>query len=282
MPASLEAIAAPLVRAALLEDFGRGGDITTEAIVDAESRAHATIVARQDGVIAGLAVATLAFVYVDETALFEACVADGERVTPGQAVATIDANARALLTGERTALNFLGLLSGVATATRVFVDAVAGTRARIVDTRKTTPGLRALQRYAVRCGGGWNHRFGLDDGLLIKDNHLAVAASIHDAVAAARARAGHMVKVEVEVDSIAQLQEALEEPIDAVLLDNMSPALLREAVALVNGRVLTEASGGVTIENVADIAQTGVDLISIGRITHSAAALDLSLEIDQR
>jgi nicotinate-nucleotide pyrophosphorylase (carboxylating) len=282
MPSSLEAIAAPLVRAALLEDFGRGGDITTEAIVDADRRARAKIVARRPGVIAGLDVATLAFVYIDETALVEARVADGGRVTPGQLVATIDASARALLTAERTALNFLGLLSGVATATRTFVDAVAGTRARIVDTRKTTPGLRALQRYAVRCGGGWNHRFGLDDGILIKDNHLAVAASIHDAVAAARARAGHMVKIEIEVDTIAQLQEALEEPIDAVLLDNMTPELLRQAVALANGRVLTEASGGATLENVAAIAQTGVDLISIGRITHSAPALDLSLEIDQR
>jgi nicotinate-nucleotide pyrophosphorylase (carboxylating) len=227
-----------------------------------------------------LDVARLAFIFIDGAAVFEARVADGDRVAPGETLATIDASARALLTGERTALNFLGLLSGVATATRAFVDAVAGTRARIVDTRKTTPGLRALQRYAVRCGGGRNHRFGLDDGVLIKDNHLAVAASIHDAVAAARARAGHMVKVEIEVDTIAQLQEALEEPIDAVLLDNMPPALLREAVALVNGRVLTEASGGVTIEKVADIAQTGVDLISIGRITHSAPALDLSLEID--
>jgi nicotinate-nucleotide pyrophosphorylase (carboxylating) len=282
MPASVEAIAAPLVRAALLEDFGRCGDITTEAIVAADGRAHARIVARQDGVIAGLDVATLAFAYVDGTALFEARVADGDRVVLGQTVAAIDANARAVLTAERTALNFLGLLSGVATATRAYVDAIAGTRARIVDTRKTTPGLRALQRYAVRCGGGWNHRFGLDDGVLIKDNHLAVAASIHDAVAAARARAGHMVKVEIEVDTIEQLQEALEEPIDAVILDNMSPALLREAVALIDGRVITEASGSVTLDNVVDVARTGVDLISIGRITHSAPSLDLSLEVDQR
>lgn len=282
MPASIDAIAAPLVRAALREDFGRGGDITTEAIVDADARARATIVARTAGVIAGLGVARLAFVCIDDAAVFEARIADGDRVAAGETLATIDARARALLTGERTALNFLGSLSGIATATRAFVDAVAGTRARIVDTRKTTPGLRALQRYAVRCGGGWNHRFGLDDGVLIKDNHLAVAASIQDAVAAARARAGHMVKIEVEVDTIAQLQEALEEPIDGVLLDNMTPALLREAVALVNGRVLTEASGGITLENVAEVAKTGVDLISIGRITHSAPSLDLALEIDQR
>ncbi len=282
LPASLEAIAAPLVRAALEEDFGRGGDITTEAIVHADGRAYATIVTRSEGVIAGLDVAALAFVYVDETALFQARVVDGDRVTPGQTVATLDANARAVLTAERTALNFLGLLGGIATATRAYVDAIAGTRARIVDTRKTTPGLRALQRYAVRCGGGWNHRFGLDDGVLIKDNHLAVACSIHDAVAAARARAGHMVKIEIEVDTIEELHEALEEPIDAVLLDNMTPSQLREAVAVVNGRVLTEASGGVTLENVREIAQSGVDLISVGRITHSAPALDVSLEIDHR
>lgn len=279
---SLETIATPLVRAALLEDFGRGGDITSEAIVDARSRTRARIVTRHDGVIAGLEIARLVFSFIDETTVFQALSEDGDRVAPGQAIASIEAGTRALLTGERTALNFLGLLSGIATLTRAFVDAVAGTHARIVDTRKTTPGLRALQRYAVRCGGGWNHRFGLDDGILIKDNHLAVAASIRDAVTAARARAGHMVKIEIEVDTIAQLQQALEEPIDAVLLDNMTPALLAEAVALVNGRAITEASGGITLDNVAEFARTGVDLISLGRITHSAPALDLSLEMDQR
>ena len=281
MRSSIESIAAPLVRAALDEDFGRGGDITTEALVDPAARARAQIVARESGVIAGLDAARLAFVFVDQNAIFQPALADGARVAPGETVATIDATARAVLTGERTALNFLGLLSGVATATRAFVDAVEGTGARIVDTRKTIPGLRALQRYAVRCGGGFNHRFGLDDGVLIKDNHLAVA-SIRDAVAAARKRAGHMVKIEIEVDTIAQLQEALEEPIDVVLLDNMTPALLREAVSLVNGRVITEASGGVTLGNIREIAETGVDLISIGRITRSAPSLDLSLEIDQR
>lgn len=280
MTSSLAAIAAPLVRAALLEDFGRGGDVTTEAIVPADGRAHAKIIARTDGVIAGLEIARLAFGSVDEGALFEARVGDGDRIAAGQTVATIDAGGRAVLTAERTALNFLGMLSGIATVTRAFVDAVAGTRAHIVDTRKTTPGLRSLQRYAVRCGGGRNHRFGLDDGVLIKDNHLAVAASIHDAVAAVRARTGHMINVEIEVETIEQLQAALEEPIDAVLLDNMAPALLREAVVLVDGRVITEASGGITLENVAEIARTGVDLISVGRITRSAPSLDLSLEVD--
>lgn len=268
-----------MVRAALLEDFGRGGDSTSDAIVPADRRSTARIVARREGVIAGLDVARLAFAFVDDRIAFEARIDDGARAATGQTLAAIEGFARGILTAERTALNFLGQLSGVATLTRSFVDAVAGTNAQIVDTRKTIPGLRALQRYAVRCGGGRNHRFGLDDGVLIKDNHLAVS-SIREAVAAARARAGHMVKIEIEVETIAQLQEALETSIDAVLLDNMTPGLLREAVALVNGRIIVEASGGVTLENVADIARTGVDLVSIGRITHSAPALDLSLEMD--
>ncbi|MGB9652883.1 MAG: carboxylating nicotinate-nucleotide diphosphorylase, partial [Candidatus Cybelea sp.] len=187
--------------------------------------------------------------------------------------------ARAILTGERTALNLLGRLSGIATATRTLVDLVAGTRASIADTRKTTPGLRALERYAVACGGGRNHRFGLDDAVLIKDNHLALAGSVRDAIAAARAYVGHMVKIEVEVESLQQLREALETPVDAVLLDNMTPAQLAEAVRVVNGRVLTEASGGITPENVAEIARTGVDVISAGWLTHSAPALDYSLDI---
>ncbi len=194
-------------------------------------------------------------------------------------MAEISGLARAILTGERTALNVLGRLSGIATATRRLVDLVAGTRARIADTRKTTPGLRALERYAVACGGGSNHRFGLDDAVLIKDNHLAIAGSVHGAVAAVRERVGHMVKVEIEVDTLDQLREALAEPIDAVLLDNMSPAQLAEAVRIVDGRVVTEASGGVTESNVAEIARTGVDVISVGALTHSAPALDVSLEM---
>jgi nicotinate-nucleotide pyrophosphorylase (carboxylating) len=282
--ASLELIAAPVVRAALLEDVGRGGDLTTEAIVDAQRGASARIVARRAGVVAGLPVAFLAFSMLDERTASTALVADGARVEPGDVVAEVAGPARAILTGERCALNLLGRLSGIATATRALVDAVAGTHAAIADTRKTTPGLRALERYAVLCGGGKNHRFGLDDAILIKDNHLALAGSIRAAVAAARARVGHMVKVELEVDTLEQLQSALDEPIDTILLDNMTPPQLAQAVRLIGGRFLTEASGGVTPENVAAIAATGVDVISAGWLTHSAPALDFSLEMspDQR
>ncbi|MGA9944167.1 MAG: carboxylating nicotinate-nucleotide diphosphorylase [Candidatus Cybelea sp.] len=277
--ASLELIAEPIVRAALLEDVGRGGDLTTDAIVEPGRTATAHIVARRSGVVAGLPFAFLAFSLLDENAETSARVGEGERVEAGAVVAEIAARARAILTGERTALNLLGRLSGIATATRTLVDLVAGTRAKIADTRKTTPGLRAFERYAVACGGGRNHRFGLDDAVLIKDNHLALAGSLREAVAAARAHVGHTVKVEVEVESLEQLREALDAPIDAVLLDNMTPAQLADAVRIVNGRVLTEASGGVTPENVAEIARTGVDVISAGWLTHSAPALDFSLDI---
>ncbi|MBV8197720.1 MAG: carboxylating nicotinate-nucleotide diphosphorylase [Candidatus Eremiobacteraeota bacterium] len=276
---SPELPAEPVVRAALLEDLGRGGDLTTEAIVAPDRSAVAQIVARESGTLAGLDVATLAFRLLDARIELTPRARDGEQVSPQQAVVQLRGSARAILTGERTALNLLARLSGIATATRALVDKVAGTRARIADTRKTTPGLRALERYAVRCGGGVNHRFGLDDAVLIKDNHLALAPSIHAAVAAARERVGHMVKIEVEVDTLDQLREALAEPIDAVLLDNMTPAQLREAVGVANRRVLTEASGGVTLANVREIAETGVDLISTGSITHSARALDFSLEV---
>jgi nicotinate-nucleotide pyrophosphorylase (carboxylating) len=277
--ASLELIAEPILRAALLEDVGRRGDLTTDAIVDADRRATAHIVARRGGVVAGLPFAFLAFSLLDGGAETSPRVGEGARVEAGAVVAEIAARARAILTGERTALNLLARLSGIATATRALVDLVAGTRASIADTRKTTPGLRALERYAVACGGGRNHRFGLDDAVLIKDNHLALAGSVREAVAAARAHVGHMVKIEVEVESLEQLREALDTPIDAVLLDNMTPPQLADAVRIVSGRVLTEASGGVTPENVAEIARTGVDVISAGWLTHSAPALDFSLEI---
>jgi nicotinate-nucleotide pyrophosphorylase (carboxylating) len=277
--ASLELIAEPIVRAALLEDIGRGGDLTTDAIVEPDRTATARIVARRSGVVAGLPVAFLAFSLLDENAETSAHVGEGERAEAGAVVAEIAGRARAILTGERTALNLLGRLSGIATATRTLVDRVAGTRTSIADTRKTTPGLRALERYAVTCGGGRNHRFGLDDAVLIKDNHLALAGSVRDAITAARAHVGHMVKIEVEVESLEQLREALEMPIDAVLLDNMTTAQLADAVRIVNSRVLTEASGGVTPENVAEIARTGVDVISAGWLTHSAPALDFSLDI---
>jgi nicotinate-nucleotide pyrophosphorylase (carboxylating) len=270
----------PFVRTALLEDIGHGADLTTDAIVPPDRMARAQIAARKSGVIAGLDVAALAFQLLDEPTEFTVLRDDGERVQPGDVVAEISGSARALLTGERTALNFLCRLSGIATATRNLVDLVAGTNAQIVDTRKTTPGLRALEKYAVRCGGGSNHRFGLDDAVLVKDNHLALAGSIHAAVAAVRARVGHMVKVEIEVDTLEQLRAALDEPIDAVLLDNMSPEQLTQAVRMVNKRVLTEASGGVTADNIVAIAASGVDLISVGWLTHSAPALDLGLDIE--
>jgi len=277
--ASLELVAEPIVRAALLEDVGHGGDLTTDAIVEPQRVAKAQIAARASGVVAGLDIALLAFRLLDERLRADVRVRDGERVAPGDVVAQIEGSARAILTAERTALNLLCRLAGIATATRVMVELVSGTDAKIVDTRKTTPGLRSLERYAVACGGGVNHRFGLDDGVLIKDNHLVLAGSIRAAVAAARARVGHMVKVEVEVDTLEQLREALAEPIDAVLLDNMTADRLAEAVRIVDRRVLTEARGGVTKENVVQIARSGVDLISVGWLTHSAPALDLSLEM---
>jgi nicotinate-nucleotide pyrophosphorylase (carboxylating) len=270
----------PVVRAALLEDLSHGGDLTTDAIVPSHTRAKGRIVARKAGVIAGLDAARLAFELLDPHARFDVEIADGCRIQPGETAAIIACTARALLTGERTALNLLCRLSGIATATRAFVDLIQEYRTEIVCTRKTTPGLRVLEKYAVRCGGGSNHRFGLDDAVLIKDNHLALAGSIRAAVEAVKSRVGHMVKIEVEADTLEQLREALEAPIDAVLLDNMSPELLTQAVTLVNGRVLTEASGTVTAERVVAIARSGVDLISSGWITHSAPALDLGLDVE--
>jgi nicotinate-nucleotide pyrophosphorylase (carboxylating) len=277
--ASPELIAESVVRAALLEDLGRGGDLTTDAIVDPQRRAQARIVARRSGVVAGMPFAALAFRLLDENVSIVTRTGEGERVEAGGVVAEIDGRARAILTGERTALNILARLSGIATATRKLVDLVADTHAKIADTRKTTPGLRALERYAVACGGGANHRFGLDDAILIKDNHLALAGSVRAAIAATRARAGHTIKIEVEVENFEQLREALEAPIDAVLLDNMTPAQLQEAVQIVGGRIVTEASGGVTDQSVAEIARTGVDVISVGALTHSAPAMDFSLEM---
>jgi nicotinate-nucleotide pyrophosphorylase (carboxylating) len=276
----LEIVAEPLVRAALAEDLGRGGDVTTEAIVPASTQARAVVAARRAGVVAGGSIATLAFRILEPSMQCAIEIADGEYVPAGGTIARIQGSARAILSGERVALNILGHLCGIATATRSMVEAVAPSRVRVADTRKTTPGLRALEKYAVRCGGGINHRFGLDDAVLIKDNHLALAGSIRKAVAAVRARVGHMMKVEVEVDSLDELQQALETPIDAVLLDNMSLETLTRAVDLVAGRVLTEASGGVTPENIAAIASSGVDVISTGWLTHSAPALDVGLDVD--
>jgi len=273
-------IAEPVVRAALLEDISHGGDLTTEAMVPASRRARGQIVARKAGVTAGVEAAALAFELLDSRAQLQIHVGDGERVQPGEAIATIDGPARALLTGERTALNIMCRLSGIATATRTLVDLVQAYPARVLCTRKTTPGLRVLEKYAVRCGGGANHRFGLDDAVLIKDNHLALAGSIAGAVAAVRERAGHMVKIEIEVDTLDQLREALETPVDAVLLDNMTPEQLAQAVAIAGGRVTTEASGTITPERIVAVAASGVDLISSGWLTHSAPALDLGLDVE--
>jgi nicotinate-nucleotide pyrophosphorylase (carboxylating) len=269
----------PLVRAALREDLGRAGDITSAAVVPAEARVEAAIVARGEGVIAGLDAALLAFELLDPAIAIERLCADGAAVGRGAVVARLRGQARAVLAAERTALNLLCHLCGVATATRALVEAVSGYKAKIVCTRKTTPGLRALEKAAVRAGGGANHRFGLDDAMLIKDNHIALAGGVRPALERARRQAGHLVKIEIEVDTLDQLAEVLAEGADAVLLDNMPPARLRQAVAMVDGRMATEASGGVDLETVAAIAETGVDVISVGALTHSALALDLGLDV---
>jgi nicotinate-nucleotide pyrophosphorylase (carboxylating) len=269
----------PIVRAALLEDLGRAGDITSDAIVPAEARVEAVIAARQPGIIAGLEAALLAFELAEPALRIERLREDGARVARGDPVARIAGPARGVLAAERTALNLVSRMSGVATATRALTDAIAGSKAKIVCTRKTTPGLRTLEKEAVRLGGGANHRFGLDDAMLIKDNHLALAGGVRPALERARAYAGHLVKIELEVDTLDQLAEALAVGVDAVLLDNMSPPTLRRAVAMVEGRAVTEASGRISPDTVAEVAATGVDLISSGWITHSAPILDLGLDI---
>src|SRR5208282_3210313 len=270
----------PLVRGALLEDLGRAGDLTTDLIVPVEVSARAALVARESGVVAGLDLAKLAFELIDPEIAVEVAANDGTVVAPGDGIARISGPARGILTAERTALNFLGHLSGIASVTASIVAAVRGTKAKNVCTRKTTPGLRAVEKYAVRAGGGANHRFGLDDALLIKDNHVAIAGGVVPALRRARAGVGHLVKIEVEVDTLDQLREALGEGADAVLLDNMSLEMLAEAVAIVDGRAITEASGRVTPKSAPSIAATGVDLISIGWLTHSAPVLDIGLDFE--
>jgi nicotinate-nucleotide pyrophosphorylase (carboxylating) len=268
----------PLVRATLLEDLGRAGDITTDAVVPAEARAETALVARKPGVVAGLDFALAAFRLIDPEIVVHVDRQDGSRLTPGDTIATITGPARGILTAERTALNFLCHLSGVASATRGVVDAIAAYKTAVVCTRKTMPGLRAAQKYAVRVGGGSNHRFGLDDAVLIKDNHVAIAGGIRAAVERVRAGVGHMVKIELEVDTLAQLEQALALRLDAVLLDNMDPAMLRQAVGMVDGRMITEASGGIRPDTAVAIAASGVDLMSIGWLTHSAQVLDIGLD----
>lgn len=268
----------PIVDLALAEDLGRAGDITGEACIDADARLSVVWASRQDGRVSGLSCARLSLAALDPTASFEVVTPDGSDVVPGTVLARAEGNARAVLIAERTGLNLLGRLSGIATLTRSYVRLVEGTGATIVDTRKTTPGLRALEKYAVRCGGGVNHRFGLDDAILIKDNHVAACGSVGEAVRRARAHAGHLVKVEVEVDGLDQLEEALKHGPDVVMLDNFSLDDLRTAVSLAKGQAVLEASGGVNLGTVRAIAETGVDVISVGALTHSAAVLDIGLD----
>ena len=282
LPALPQNLVDAAIRDALDEDLGLAGDITTNATVAANATANAVIAARKPGIVAGLALAEAAFRAVGPETDFTIETGDGEAVKPGAVIARISGNARALLTAERVALNFLGRLSGIATLTRQYVDRVAGTHAKIVDTRKTTPGLRAFEKYAVRCGGGFNHRVGLFDAVLIKDNHIVAAGGVARAIRAAKSAAGHMTKIEVEVDTLAQLEIVMRENVDCVLLDNMTPADLAKAVAIVGGRCLTEASGGVNLETVKEVAQTGVDLISVGALTHSVSVLDLGLDFIAR
>lgn len=271
----------PLVRTALLEDLGRAGDLTTDAIVAKERQATTVLAARQQGIVAGLDLAMLAFKLIDPNVEMTVERTDGSEVTAGETIASVSGPARAILTAERTALNFLCHLSGIATATASVVAAVRGQGAGIVCTRKTTPGLRAVEKYAVRAGGGSNHRFGLDDAILIKDNHIAIAGGIRPAIERARMSVGHLVKIEVEVDTLAQLEEVLALAPDAVLLDNMPVDDLRQAVVMVAGRAITEASGRITAAIAPAIAATGIDLISIGWLTHSAPILDIGLDYSE-
>jgi nicotinate-nucleotide pyrophosphorylase (carboxylating) len=288
-PASLlnpEAFLSPLsieeaVARALDEDLGRAGDVTSMATIPETTPARAMLIARQAGVIAGLPLAVATFQKLSPDIDIQAHVRDGAAVAKGVQVLTISGPARAILAGERTALNFVGRLSGIATLTADYVRRAAGTNLRICCTRKTTPGLRALEKYAVRCGGGFNHRFGLDDAILIKDNHVAVAGGVRPVLERARSRVGHLVKVEIEVDTLAQLREVLDTGMaDVVLLDNMDDADLTKAVKLAQGRVVLEASGGVTVDSIAQIAMTGVDYVSSGALTHSAPNFDVAIDIE--
>ena len=277
-PALDEVLLKPLVEAALTEDLGRRGDVTSQATIPADMQAQLQIKARQAGVICGMDLARLSFALVNAQIEFAAQVVDGETVAAGTVLAIVSGNARHLLTAERTALNFMTHLSGIATATRQIVDSVAEYPAQITCTRKTIPGLRTVQKYAVRCGGGRNHRLGLDDAILIKDNHIAIAGDIKTAIQQAQDFAGHLIPIEVEVDTLAQLEQALEAGVSLVLLDNMSPETLSKAVTMCKGRAKTEASGGITPETVQAVAETGVDFIAMGYLTHSTTALDIGLD----
>lgn len=277
-PVLAEVLLKPLVEAALTEDLGRRGDVTSQATIPADMQAQLQIKARQAGVICGMDLARLSFALIDEQIEFIAKVNDGATVEAGTVLATVRGNARNLLTAERTALNFMTHLSGIATDTKKIVDSVAEYPTQITCTRKTIPGLRIIQKYAVRCGGGRNHRLGLDDAILIKDNHIAIAGNIKTAIQQAQNFAGHLIPIEVEVDTLGQLEQALDAGVNLVLLDNMAPDVLSEAVVMCKGRAKTEASGGITPETVQAVAKTGVDFIAMGYLTHSTTALDIGLD----
>lgn len=268
------------VREVLNEDIGFG-DLTTEALVPVDHSSSCVLIAKEEGVIAGLPVAELVFKELDPTCQWENLVQEGDEVAKGTKVARIVGPTRAILTGERVALNLLQRMSGIATITRQLVKKLEGLPCKVLDTRKTTPGLRQLEKYAVRVGGGTNHRLGLSHGVMIKDNHIAMAGSIAKAVEMARERVGHMVQIEVEADTLEQVKEILKCDVDAILLDNMDVQTLREAVRIINGKVWTEASGGITPETIREIAETGVDAISLGWLTHSVKALDISLDFEE-
>lgn len=271
----------PAIRGALAEDLGRAGDVTTEATIPAGTKARAWLRARDAGVAAGLDAAHMAFDLIDPTLEIAQPTIDGARITPGDVLMEIEGEARSILTAERVALNFAGRMSGIASTTRRMADAIAHTSAKVICTRKTTPGLRLFEKRAVRLGGGGNHRWGLDDAILIKDNHIAAAGGVSAALARAQAYAGHMLKIELEVDTLDQLAEALKAGgADVIMLDNMGPDLLRQAVEMVGGRAITEASGGITLQSAPSIAETGVDFLSVGWLTHSAGSLDLGLDFD--
>ncbi len=269
------------VRAALLEDLGRAGDITTLATISEGAQSVAHFNGREEGVVAGLAFAQEAFRAVDATVRFETFVKDGDRITPQQRIATVSGASRSLLSAERIGLNYMGRLSGIASLTAKYVEQVRHTKAQIVDTRKTTPGLRAFEKYAVKCGGGMNHRFGLDDAVMIKDNHIVAAGGVLNALRAAKKAVGHLVRIEIEVDRLEQLELVLSEGADVVLLDNMTLDDLRAAVRIISGRMKCEASGGVNLSTVKAIAETGVDIISVGALTHSAKVLDIGLDFSK-
>lgn len=269
------------VKEALLEDLGRAGDLTTQSVVPSDAKARVVMRSRDNGVVAGLDIARTAFRLVDPSLQIAVISKDGTPVSPSQDIAAVEGSAQSILVAERVALNFLGHLSGIASCVNRIVASIGTSKANICCTRKTTPGLRALEKYAVRAGGGMNHRFGLDDAILIKDNHIAIAGGINDVLSAAKKTAGHLVKIEIEVDSLDQLETVLSIGADAVLLDNMDPDTLRRAVTLVDGRMITEASGGITEETAPAIAASGVDLISVGWVTHSAPCLDIGLDFDQ-